>query len=81
MSEHDTNHLQELARRRRKLVDQLDALDVELEPEIYAAAQAGVPQVDIIKWTGLARESVRLKSMSPEQRDELRARRRKGGSK
>jgi hypothetical protein len=78
MSEHDTTHLQELARRRQKLVTQLEALDVELEPEIYAAAPAGVPQIDIIRWTGLARESVRLKSMSPEQREELRQRRRKG---
>lgn len=80
MSEYDTSHLQELGKRRQKLVAQLDALDAELEPEVRAAAVAGIPQVDVIRWTGMARESVRLKSMSPEQRDELRQRRRKGAS-
>lgn len=77
MSEHDTSRLQELGRRRRKLEAQLAEVDKDLEPEIFAAAQANVPQVDIIEWTGLARESVRLKSMTEQQREELRARRRK----
>jgi predicted mannosyl-3-phosphoglycerate phosphatase (HAD superfamily) len=77
MSEHDTSHLQELGRRRRKLVAQLEALDAELTPEVFAAAQAEVPQKQIIEWTGMARESIRLKSMTPEQREAERAKRRK----
>ena len=76
MSEHDTTHLRELGRRRQKLVAQLADLDQELRPEIAAAAQAKVPQIDIIKWTGMSRESVRLNSMTPEQRDEEREKRR-----
>jgi hypothetical protein len=77
MSEHDTTRLQDLGKRRQKLIEQLAALDRDLEPEIYAAAQAGIQQVDIIRWTGLARESVRVKSLSPEQRQTLKERRRK----
>lgn len=77
MSDHDTTHLKKLGERRQKLLTQLEALDAELEPAVFAAAQAGVPQIDIIKWTGLARESVRLKSMTEEEREKLRARRRK----
>lgn len=80
MSEHDTTHLQELGRRRQKLVTQLADIDGELKPEIFAAAQAGVPQKDIIKWTGMVRESVRLNSMTPEDRQKLRDRRKKDGS-
>jgi predicted mannosyl-3-phosphoglycerate phosphatase (HAD superfamily) len=77
MSEHDTSHLQELGKRRQKLAAQLEALDEELAPEVFAAAQAGVPQVQIIEWTGMARESIRLKSMTPEQREAEREKRRK----
>lgn len=76
MSEHDTGHLQELGKRRQRLAAQMADLDRELEPEIFAAAQAGVPQIDIIKWTGMARESIRLKSMTAEQREDERRRRR-----
>lgn len=78
MTEHDTAQLQALGKRRQKLVAQLADLDAQLEPEIFAAAQAGVPQKDIIGWTGMVRESVRLKSMTPEQREAERAKRRKG---
>jgi len=77
MTTHDTTHLEALGRRRQKLVAQMAELDAELEPEIFAAAQAGVEQVQIIKWTGMARESIRLKSMTPEQREAERAKRRK----
>jgi hypothetical protein len=77
MSEHDTSRLQDLGKRRQKLTAQLADLDRDLEPEIYAAAQAGVPQVDIIRWTGLSRESVRRKSMSDADLAEERRKRRK----
>jgi hypothetical protein len=71
MSDHDSK-IQELGRKRQRLVEQLRALDAELDPHIQAAAQGGTPQVDVIKWTGLARESVRLKSMTDEERDAVR---------
>lgn len=77
MSEHDTTHLQELGKKRQRLMGQLYALDAELDPEIQAAAQAGVEQIQIIRWTGMSRESIRLKSMTPEQREQERAKRRK----
>jgi hypothetical protein len=78
MTTHDTTRLQALGKRRQRLAAQLAELDNELEPEIYAAAQAGVPQVEIIRWTGMARESIRLKSMTPEERESERQKRRKG---
>lgn len=77
MSEHDTTRLQELGKKRQRLMGQVHELDRELDPEIYAAAQAGVPQVDIVRWTSMARESIRLKSMTPEQREAERQKRRK----
>lgn len=80
MSEHDTTHLEALGRRRQRLVAQLADLDAELKPEIQAAAQAGVEQIQIIRWTGMARESIRLASMTEEQREAERAKRRAKGS-
>ncbi|GIE29950.1 hypothetical protein Ait01nite_029950 [Actinoplanes italicus] len=76
MSEHDTTRLQDLGKRRQRLAAQMATLDEELKPEIFAAAQAKVPQKLIIGWTGMARESVRLASMTPEQREDERAKRR-----
>ena len=78
MSAHDTSRLHDLGKKRQKLIAQLAALDDELKPEILAAAQAKVPQVDIIKMTGMARESVRLASLTPEDRQKINERRRKG---
>jgi hypothetical protein len=72
MSEYDTSRLQELGRRRQRLVAQLADIDQQLDAEIQAAAAGGVAQVDVIKWTGLARESVRRKSMTEAERDQLR---------
>ena len=73
MNTHDTTRLQDLGKRRQRLAAQMAALDEELKPEIFAAAQAKVPQKLIINWTGMARESVRLASMTPEQREDERA--------
>ncbi|MFI7547223.1 hypothetical protein [Actinoplanes sp. NPDC049599] len=76
MSAHDTSKLQDLGKRRQRLEAQLAELDARLTPEIQAAAAAGVPQKDVISWTGLSRESVRLKSMSDEEREAVREARR-----
>ena len=75
MSAHDTTHLQELGRRRKKLMAQVAALEEELTPEIIAAAQANVKQVLIMEWTGMSRETVRRNSMTPERREAERAKR------
>lgn len=77
MNGYDTTRLQDLGKRRQKLAAQLAELDRELDAEIPAAAAADVAQVDIIKWTGLARESVRRKCLTDEEREALRERRRK----
>jgi len=72
MSAHDTSKLQDLGRRRQRLEAQLSEVDAALDAEIAAAAAANVPQVDIISWTGLSRESVRRKSMDEAGRAALR---------
>lgn len=76
MSTHDTSKLQDLGKKRQRLERQLAELDEQLDVEIRAAAAAGVAQVEIIGWTGLARESVRRKSMSEAELEALREARR-----
>lgn len=75
---YDTTRLNTLGKQRIKLVQQERDLRPELEPEIRRAALAGVPQVDIMRMTGYSREMVRLASMSDEEREAERAKRRKG---
>jgi hypothetical protein len=77
MNAHDTTSLQELGSRRRKLAAQLAAVERELDPVIFAAAQAGIPQTAIVETTGLTRETIRRKSMTPEDLEAERAKRRK----
>ena len=74
---YDMTRLNALGKRRQRLMEQLEALRIEIEPEIRAAAQAGVPQVDIVRATGYTRETVRVASMAPEERQAERAKRRK----
>lgn len=71
------NRLNTLGRQRKKLVQAETELRAELEAEIRAAALAGVEQKEIIKATGYSREMVRLASMSEEEREAERAKRRK----
>lgn len=78
MSEHDTTELEALGRRRQRLIVQLADLDAQLKPLIFAAAQAEVEQVRIVRWTGMARESIRLASLTPEQRQATRDKRKPG---
>lgn len=77
---YDLTRLTALGKKRKKLIDELAALDEELKPEIRAAHVAGVEQKKIIDLTGYARESVRLASMTPEEREQERQKRRKPSS-
>lgn len=62
--------------RRERLTKQLDEVNAELKPLIIAAAEAGVPQVDIAQWTRYTRESIRKICLTPEQAEtEEKARR------
>lgn len=74
---YDTSRLNALGRQRIKLMQQERELRPELEAEIRKAALAGVEQVEIIRATGYSREAVRLASMSEEEREAERAKRRK----
>lgn len=80
MSEYDTIRLKDLGKRRQRLADQLAEVDRQLDQEIPVATAAGVQQIDIIRWTGLARESVRRKAMTEAEREQLRQARRRGGN-
>jgi predicted mannosyl-3-phosphoglycerate phosphatase (HAD superfamily) len=73
--------LKTLGSKRIRLTEQAERLRPELEAAIRAAAAAGVPQKQIIEVTGMARESVRLASMSEEEREAERAKRRKERTK
>lgn len=78
MTAYDLTELRALGRKRQRLMEQLEELRPEIEREIYQAAHAvpPVPQVDIIKITGCSRETVRLASMSDEERQAERDKRR-----
>ncbi len=75
---HDLTKLKALGAKRKRLMAQIDELRPELETEIRAAAVADVKQVDIIDITGYSREMVRLASMSEEDREAEKVKRRKG---
>jgi hypothetical protein len=75
MTQHDTTRLRELGRRHKRLLAQLAEVKPLLEAEIQAAAEAKVPQVDIVEWSGYKREWVRL-AANPEARAARAARER-----
>ncbi len=74
---YDPTHLKAIGAKRKKLMAQIDDLRPELEFEIRTAAMAGVKQVEIMEMTGYSREMVRLASMSEEDREAEKAKRRK----
>jgi len=77
---HDLSRLQQLGRKRKKLLDQLEDLRPAITAEVIAAAQADVPQTDIVKASHYTRDWVRQMCMTDEQRNELRQKRRKASS-
>ena len=68
MTAYDPTQLHDLGRRFRKLRAQLAYLRPELVAEIRAAADAGVPQVEIVQVTGYTRDQVRQICLPPERR-------------
>lgn len=61
---YNLDRLNQLGRRRAKLRADLEAINAELDREIAAAAAAGVLQAEIIRRSGLTRESV-VQKMKP----------------
>lgn len=77
---HDLSRLQQLGRKRKRLLDQLEELRPAITAEVIAAAQDDVPQTDIVKASHYTRDWVRQMCMTDEQRNELRQKRRKASS-
>lgn len=69
--------LQQLGRKRKRLLDQLEELRPDITAEVLAAHQAGVKQRDLVDASHYTRDWVRQLCMSPEQREAARNRRRK----
>lgn len=65
---YDPDRLQQLGRRHQRLRADLEALRPELAEAIRAAAEAGMPQVDIVKATGYTRDQVRQICLPPAAR-------------
>lgn len=74
---YDYDLMKKLGKERRKLLARLDEIVPELEAEIFKAAQAGEEQVKIIQNSGYTRNTVRLASMTPQEREAERVKRRK----
>ncbi len=74
---YDLKRLTTLGKEHKKLAARMEEIRPELEEEIRVAAKAGVEQVKLIELSGYSRNTVRLASMSPERREEERAKRRK----
>lgn len=74
---HDLTKLTKLGKEHKRIAARMEELRPELVEEIRAAAHAGVSQTEIIGLSGYTRNTVRLASMSPEERDAENAKRRK----
>lgn len=79
VTDYDLTELRALGRKRQRLVEELEELRPELAAEIRKAALAKVDQVEIIRITGYSREQVRQASMSEEEREAEREKRRNRG--
>lgn len=74
---YDYDLMKKLGKERKKLLARLDEVVLQLEEEIFKAARAEEDQVKIIEHSGYTRNTVRLASMTPGQREEERKKRRK----
>lgn len=74
---YDATRLAELGRQHKRLRAQIEEVRAKLGPEILAAHLAEVQQVEIVELTGYTRESVRQICMSDEEREAIKAKRRK----
>lgn len=68
MMEYDTARLAELGRRRRRLRTELAKISQELAEEIPKAAEADIKQAEIVRLTGMTRESVVQLCLPEDQR-------------
>ena len=74
---YDEARLTNLGQEHKRLRAELEKVRQQLAPEILAASLAEVPQVRIVELTGYTRESVRQICMSDEDREAVKAKRRK----
>lgn len=72
-----------MGRKRKRLLDQLEALRREMLPEILAAHNAEVPQTTIVEASNYTRDMVRQMCLPPEkaqaEKEKRRRRTRKNG--
>lgn len=64
--DYNPERLTDLGAQRTQLRADLNRVNLELDEEILAAATAGVLQADIVRRTGLSRESVAQKMLPKE---------------
>ncbi|GAA2644443.1 hypothetical protein GCM10010399_92930 [Dactylosporangium fulvum] len=63
MTEYNPERLDELGKERARLRAELNRVNAELDAEIAKAHAAGVIQAEIVRRTGLTRESVAQKAL------------------
>ncbi len=73
---YDLKQLRDLGKRRKKLLDQIEALRPEIEAEVVLANAAGVEQKEIAGAAHYTRETIRQMCLTPEQREAEREARR-----
>ncbi len=74
---YDTSTLAKLGKEHRKAKATLDRIRAQVAEEIVKANEGGAPQHEIVSLSGYTRESVRLLSLTPEQKEAERQKRRK----
>lgn len=65
---YDAKRLSDLGAKRTQLRADLNRINMELDEEIATAADAGILQAEIVRRTGLSRESVAQKMLPKEAR-------------
>ncbi|MCG5464274.1 hypothetical protein MED01_002440 [Micromonospora sp. MED01] len=76
--DYDLSRLQQLGRKRKKLLDQLEELRPAITAEVLAAHDAGVKQATIVQASHYTRDWVRQLTMTAEQREAAKQRRQAG---
>lgn len=74
--DYDLSRLTALGRKRKRLLDQLDALRREMAPEIQAARSGGVKQKTVEEVSHYTRDMIRQMCLPPEKREAEAKRRR-----
>lgn len=78
MAEYDPRCLSELGKRRKRLRADLAKVSKSLAEEVPRAVAAGILQSEIVRLTGMTRESVAQLCLPPDQRWKRKSAREKG---